>query len=368
MAKVKITGHASGTGVLTVTAPNTSSDRTITLPDSTGTILDENSSLPAANLTGSIAEARIPSTALNSSVMTKSTSEPATDTNPSGGVGTVWLRTTTGEMYCCTDATTDANVWTNIGDGTGGKQPAMVASGGAVDTYTVDGVDYKSHTFTAASTTFSVTSNAVAVSALIVAGGAGGAGDGGAGGGAGGLQTVTYTVSNSTDYTIVVGAGGGTCASNDCTTTAGGNSSAFGTTSTGGGTASRTGGGSGGSGGGAGRDGGSPGSGTGGQGYAGGDDSSSTYSGGGGGSGGLGGDASGSLSGVGGIGTQSDYRDGSDEWFAVGGTGGTNTTNAPSNTTGADTAGSGGHGSSDGVDNSTGTAGQDGIVIIRYIV
>jgi hypothetical protein len=33
MAKVKITGHASGTGVITVTAPNTSTDRTITLPD-----------------------------------------------------------------------------------------------------------------------------------------------------------------------------------------------------------------------------------------------------------------------------------------------------------------------------------------------
>ena len=38
MAKVKIQGHASGTGVLTITAPNTSSDRTITLPDATGTL------------------------------------------------------------------------------------------------------------------------------------------------------------------------------------------------------------------------------------------------------------------------------------------------------------------------------------------
>jgi len=54
MAKVKITGHASGSGVLTITAPNTSTDRTITLPDSTGTILDENSSLPAANITGTL--------------------------------------------------------------------------------------------------------------------------------------------------------------------------------------------------------------------------------------------------------------------------------------------------------------------------
>jgi len=39
MSKVKIQGNASGTGVLTVTAPNTSTDRTITLPDSTGTLL-----------------------------------------------------------------------------------------------------------------------------------------------------------------------------------------------------------------------------------------------------------------------------------------------------------------------------------------
>ena len=38
MAKVKITGHQSGSGVLTITAPNTSTDRTITLPDATATI------------------------------------------------------------------------------------------------------------------------------------------------------------------------------------------------------------------------------------------------------------------------------------------------------------------------------------------
>ena len=49
MAKVKIQGHASGTGVLTVTAPNTSTDRTITLPDATGTLLNSDGS--GANLT-----------------------------------------------------------------------------------------------------------------------------------------------------------------------------------------------------------------------------------------------------------------------------------------------------------------------------
>jgi len=49
MAKVKIQGHASGTGVLTVTAPNTSTDRTLTLPDGTGTLAlttDDDDKLP----------------------------------------------------------------------------------------------------------------------------------------------------------------------------------------------------------------------------------------------------------------------------------------------------------------------------------
>ena len=68
MSKVKIQGNASGTGVLTVTAPNTSTDRTITLPDTTGTLVDENSSVPAANLTGTVADARI--SALTASKLT----------------------------------------------------------------------------------------------------------------------------------------------------------------------------------------------------------------------------------------------------------------------------------------------------------
>jgi len=59
MAKVKIQGHASGTGVLTVTAPNTSSDRTITLPDATCTLADNSdvtTKLPLAGgaLTGDV--------------------------------------------------------------------------------------------------------------------------------------------------------------------------------------------------------------------------------------------------------------------------------------------------------------------------
>jgi hypothetical protein len=54
MSKVKIQGNASGTGVLTISAPNTSTDRTITLPDSTGTILDNTSTLDATKLSGNL--------------------------------------------------------------------------------------------------------------------------------------------------------------------------------------------------------------------------------------------------------------------------------------------------------------------------
>jgi len=76
MAKVKITGHASGTGILTVTAPNTSTDRTITLPDATGTLLNSDgsgASLTALNATqlttGTIPIARIADDAVTNSKM-----------------------------------------------------------------------------------------------------------------------------------------------------------------------------------------------------------------------------------------------------------------------------------------------------------
>ena len=51
--------------------------------------------------------------------MTKVTSDPALNTNPSSGVGTTWVNKTSGEMFVCKDATADANVWVNIGGGAG---------------------------------------------------------------------------------------------------------------------------------------------------------------------------------------------------------------------------------------------------------
>jgi len=56
------------------------------------------------------------------SSFTKSASDPTISTNPSGGVGSLWANTTSGEVYCCTDATAGSNVWTNVGAGTGNVQ------------------------------------------------------------------------------------------------------------------------------------------------------------------------------------------------------------------------------------------------------
>jgi hypothetical protein len=70
MAKVKIQGHASGTGILTVTAPNTSTDRTITLPDATGTLLNsdgDGSSLTGVGVDGIVSTANATAMTINSS-------------------------------------------------------------------------------------------------------------------------------------------------------------------------------------------------------------------------------------------------------------------------------------------------------------
>mgnify|MGYP001598180459 CR=1 FL=1 len=71
------------------------------------------------------------------SAVTKSASDPAIDSNPAGGVGTIWANTTSGEMYVLTDATTDENVWFNVGAGTGDVAPYSFQ--GTISGYTSGG-------------------------------------------------------------------------------------------------------------------------------------------------------------------------------------------------------------------------------------
>ena len=40
MSKIKFSGDSGGTGVFTIASPNSSTDRTLTLPDTTGTLVD----------------------------------------------------------------------------------------------------------------------------------------------------------------------------------------------------------------------------------------------------------------------------------------------------------------------------------------
>ena len=52
MSLVKIQSNASGTGTLTIAAPNTNTDRTLTLPDGAGTVLVGGS--PSASTTNTV--------------------------------------------------------------------------------------------------------------------------------------------------------------------------------------------------------------------------------------------------------------------------------------------------------------------------
>ena len=52
MSKVAITGNASGTGVFTVASPNSNTDRTLTLPDESGTVLTTTGTIPTGTANG----------------------------------------------------------------------------------------------------------------------------------------------------------------------------------------------------------------------------------------------------------------------------------------------------------------------------
>ena len=114
-----------GSQITILNATNVSSGTIATARLDTGTaankivVLDGSGNLPVVDgsqLTGIVSA-------------TISASDPTISTNPSGGVGTEWNNSTSGEMYICTDATAGANVWTNVGDGTGDIQSLSHAQG-----------------------------------------------------------------------------------------------------------------------------------------------------------------------------------------------------------------------------------------------
>ena len=70
--------------------------------------LDSNAKIPAVD--GSL---------LTGLLGPSGSSDPTISTNPSGGVGTKFINTTSGEIFICTDATAGENVWINVGAGSG---------------------------------------------------------------------------------------------------------------------------------------------------------------------------------------------------------------------------------------------------------
>ena len=59
MSKISLEPNASGAGTFTLAAPNSNTNRTLTLPDEAGVVLTDTSDLAADNLTGDIAADRM---------------------------------------------------------------------------------------------------------------------------------------------------------------------------------------------------------------------------------------------------------------------------------------------------------------------
>ena len=96
----------------------------------------------ANNLVKLDANAKIPAgtgaNLLNKSGPLTSASDPTISSNKT--LGTEWLNTTSGEMYICTDATAGANVWTNVGAGTGDVAPIPSIGEATIAGYSHGGV------------------------------------------------------------------------------------------------------------------------------------------------------------------------------------------------------------------------------------
>ena len=103
MSDIKIQPSATGSGTVTITAPTTNTARVITLPDSAGTLLDENSSVPSANLTGDLP-------AISGASLTGLTSAQM----PAGSVLQVKIVEDTSLLLVATASYTDTNMSVSI--------------------------------------------------------------------------------------------------------------------------------------------------------------------------------------------------------------------------------------------------------------
>lgn len=174
---------------------------------------------------------------------TVSTVDPTISANPSS-TGHLWINKNTGDIFTCSDNTTNENKWLSSRDSAADVLPRFYvqATGGTITT----SGDYKTHTFTA-SDTFTITgvgntAGSTTYTVDVVAGGGGGAGSSmyrgnhGGSGGSGGRSIGNVRTASLGSTAVTVGAKGyGACCGRNWSGGAGGNSSFGSITTTGGG-------------------------------------------------------------------------------------------------------------------------------------
>lgn len=120
MSKVQLQGNVSGTGVFTIASPNSNTDRTLTLPDNTGTVLTTASNL--TGLTGVGKVLQMVSSTVSGDVGTTSTTYSSTNL-----FATITPTSTTSRIVLLASSNISANLtagnqlWTAFYRGTSGN-------------------------------------------------------------------------------------------------------------------------------------------------------------------------------------------------------------------------------------------------------
>jgi hypothetical protein len=146
MSLIKLQGNASGTGALTIAAPNTDTDRTLTLPDTTGTIvmnegsgifkIDSSGNVLVGDTTARATTNSTGTTATTPSLQQTGTNEPSSaiglfnySTNTSSDPSVLFnksLNATIGSHTAVTTSTQLGGIGFNGSDGTDFKSGAYI--------------------------------------------------------------------------------------------------------------------------------------------------------------------------------------------------------------------------------------------------
>ena len=92
MSKIALSGNASGTGTFTIASPNSNSDRTLNLPDNSGTLITTASE--GAVGTTNIADAAVTQAKLATAVIPIGVGQTWQDVTASRALGTTYTNTT----------------------------------------------------------------------------------------------------------------------------------------------------------------------------------------------------------------------------------------------------------------------------------